>query len=156
MIRLQPIVISNRCKFDIFSDWEILIVKNYNTINNKSIFDAKLLGLNLYISILKYLEERPSYFTEIVTNIKKQWVFKAAVSIWFRRREKQKKDGPKREKKKGGCRSSYQLLFYYYYLVFYYQIFCFWILHCYVWSGNSLYVFSTFVLWICFIWVFYY
>lgn len=44
------------------------MTKSYNDISNEPINEAKLSRLNFYISVLGYLEEVASCFTELVTD----------------------------------------------------------------------------------------
>lgn len=71
LIRSRPTIAINKTRCDTSGDWQIF-AKNFITISNDPISDVELLKLNFHILALGYLEEKPSYFTEVATNIKEE------------------------------------------------------------------------------------
>lgn len=61
----RPNVVTNKYRHDSSYDWEYL-AKNFDIISDDPIAENNLLKLNLYISALGYLEDRPSYFTKVI------------------------------------------------------------------------------------------
>ena len=107
----RPNVVTNKYKHNFSCNWKYL-AKIFDTISNNRIAKNNLFKLNLHISALDYLEDRPFHFIEIIENqikIKKKKTTSHKSLILKRRKKKELY----RNKKgySGYCSSSCQLSF---------------------------------------------